>query len=223
MIAPNKIIRSNRKTLSICVTAEGQVIVRAPKQLSLDRIESFVLSKQKWLEKHVKRNVENSVALPRKSLDGYTFPLLGKECTVRLCEIKKPFFDEVEYKLYLPFEESEKEYGRIKKWLKSYAKSVILPLVERRAKQMKAAFTSLSITQAKTRWGSCSGKNRLNFSFRLIYTPLAVVDYVVVHELSHVFHKNHSAAFWNTVKTFCPEYKALRAYLKQKNTLMTLF
>jgi predicted metal-dependent hydrolase len=73
---------------------------------------------------------------------------------------------------------------------------------------------SMRITGAKTRWGSCSGKNSINFSWRLIMAPDDVIDYVVVHELAHIRQHNHSPAFWAVVAKYMPDYKARRDGLK---------
>ncbi len=72
----------------------------------------------------------------------------------------------------------------------------------------------ISITGAKTRHGSCSGKNRLSFSYRLMRYPDAAIDYVVVHELAHIRHKNHGEAFYRLVESILPDYAARRALLK---------
>ncbi|MDR1439144.1 MAG: M48 family metallopeptidase [Clostridiales bacterium] len=73
---------------------------------------------------------------------------------------------------------------------------------------------SVRITGAKTRWGSCSGKNSVNFSWRLIMAPNDVIDYVVIHELAHIRQHNHSAAFWSVVAAYMPDYRSRRAGLK---------
>jgi len=72
----------------------------------------------------------------------------------------------------------------------------------------------LRITNARKRWGSCSVKGNLNFTWRLIMAPLQVIDYVVVHELVHIKEKNHSKNFWNHVSSYLPDYKQKRKELK---------
>ena len=74
--------------------------------------------------------------------------------------------------------------------------------------------TGLTITSAKTRFGSCSGKNRLSFSWRLMAYPEEAIDYVVVHELAHIRHKNHGPQFYALVANFLPDWKTRRALLR---------
>lgn len=99
-------------------------------------------------------------------------------------------------------------------YLKSIAKSVILPKVELYSRIMGVYPASVSINKAKTRYGSCSGKGRINFSCRVMKFPDEAIDYVVVHELAHLKHLNHSKDFWSFVGKFIPDYKERKKLLK---------
>jgi len=81
---------------------------------------------------------------------------------------------------------------------------------------------SVRITSAKTRWGSCSGKNNLNFTYRLSMAPLSAVEYVVVHELMHTRIKNHSPQFWHAVEAVLPHWKKERVWLRKNGLKLTL-
>lgn len=83
-------------------------------------------------------------------------------------------------------------------------------------------YTSVTIRDQKTRWGSCSSRGTLSFNYRLIFAPPAVLDYVVVHELCHLTHMNHSKEFWNLVGTVMPDYKTHRKWLKEHGGELTL-
>jgi len=80
----------------------------------------------------------------------------------------------------------------------------------------------ITIRDQKTRWGSCSSKGTLSFNWRLMLAPPAVLDYVIVHELCHLTHMNHSPAFWQAVESVCPEYRSLRKWLKDHGNELTL-
>ena len=73
----------------------------------------------------------------------------------------------------------------------------------------------ITIRDQKTRWGSCSAKGTLSFNWRLMLAPPAVLDYVVVHELCHLTHMDHSPAFWQAVAAVCPDYRIHRKWLKE--------
>lgn len=83
-------------------------------------------------------------------------------------------------------------------------------------------FTSITVRDQKTRWGSCSSRGTLSFNYRLIFAPSTVLDYVVVHELCHLTHMNHSKDFWNMVGTILPDYKSCRKWLRDHGHELTL-
>ncbi|MDR0857877.1 MAG: M48 family metallopeptidase [Oscillospiraceae bacterium] len=82
------------------------------------------------------------------------------------------------------------------------------------AEQMSVSPIAVKTSNAKTRWGSCSHDNRINLNWRLLLCPPEVCDYLIIHELSHITHKNHSAEFWARVAEFCPDCKSRRKWLK---------
>ncbi len=101
------------------------------------------------------------------------------------------------------------------KFLSEKAAEVLPERCEYFASIMGVCYTGIKITSAKTRWGSCSGKNSLCFSCRLMLMPKIAQDYVVVHELAHIVRKDHSRKFWEIVHSVMPDYKARRILLKQ--------
>lgn len=83
-------------------------------------------------------------------------------------------------------------------------------------------YTSITVRNQKTRWGSCSSNGTLSFNYRLLFAPPKVLDYVVVHELCHLTHMNHSKDFWNMVASVMPEYKEYKNWLKDHGRELTL-
>jgi len=104
--------------------------------------------------------------------------------------------------------------------LKRKARAMIMPLVEEYADLMGVTYGTVSIRAQKTRWGSCSSKGNLNFNCLLALCPEGVMRYVVVHELSHRRHMNHSKAFWSMVEEYMPDYKEQKLYLKRNGDLL---
>lgn len=98
--------------------------------------------------------------------------------------------------------------------LRKRAKEVLPPKVERFAKIMGLKYGRITITSAKTRFGSCSSKGNISFSYRLMLYPEEAIDYVVVHELAHLIEMNHSPAFYKVVASVLPDYKARIKLLK---------
>ncbi len=213
-------MRSRRKTLSVSVDVFGRVTVRAPLGCPESYIAAFLREKDAWIRRQREKALRSEIRLPSGNLDGYRFLLMGKECAIRLYGGARIRFDEPSGTVFLPSEHAEE---RLVGWLKKNAKRIFGSIASRRAAEMGASYPSLTVTSAKTRWGSCSYNNALHFSFRLLYAPVPVIDYVVVHELAHTFHKNHGRAFWRTVEKFVPDWRAKRDWLKEKTMLMEIF
>ena len=114
---------------------------------------------------------------------------------------------------------------RAKYTLKEYKEKALKKISERvefYAQKEGYSYGKVRITSAKKRWGSCSATNDLNFTWRLFLAPDSVLDYVVVHELAHTIHKNHSKAFWNEVERVLPNWKKQRQWLRDKGFTLTM-
>ena len=157
------------------------------------------------------------MALPSENLDGYAFLLLGKTRKIRLCDEKTVRIQGDE--LFVPNERSRE---RLLAWLKENAKRILTQVTQEKAKEMGVAVSAVRISSAKTRWGSCSAENAIRYSFRLLYAPKEVIEYVAVHELAHIKHKNHSPLFWAEVAKYCPNWREYRLWLKQHGALMEI-
>ena len=220
MIQPDEIIRSRRKTLAISVDPFGRLIVRAPLTCSMERIFTFISEKERWILRKQAQAKGTGMRLPPENLNGYEFLLLGKNCRIVLTDSRYVRFDEGSYTIYLP---SKNARARLVKWLKENGKRIFTTVTERKARQMGVAFQSVEISSAKGKWGSCSFDNKIRYTFRLIYAPKEVIEYVVVHELAHTKHKDHSKAFWDFVQAFVPDWREKRKWLKTHGVLMEIF
>ncbi len=167
-----RIIRSDRKTLSLEITSDAKLIIRAPKRCPTPYIQSFAESKSNWIDSHMeKQRLRAASRVP-----------LSEETAAELTD---------------------------------RAKREIPPLVEKYAGIMGLKPAGIKITKAERRFGSCSAKNRLCFSFRLMQYPSEAVEYVVVHELAHIVHRNHGKDFYALIGSVLPDYKERDRLLKK--------
>ena len=90
------------------------------------------------------------------------------------------------------------------------------------ASQLGFQYKKIRIGSAATRWGSCSSSGALSFTWRLVMAPMAIIDYVIIHELVHTVEHNHGRAFWDKVKTILPDFKPRMAWLKANGALLRL-
>lgn len=217
MVQPDEIIYSKRKTLSISVDGFGRLVVRAPLTCSKERIFAFLSAKEGWIRKQQSQRKGVGISLPPENLHGYRLLLLGRYHDILLADVKEVRFDGEARRIFLPQNNARQ---RLLKWLKDNAKRILLETTERTAKTMGVRFSTVSVNSAKSHWGVCSGKNDIRYSFRLLYAPKEVIEYVVTHELAHTKYKNHSAAFWREVEKYQPDWKEKRRWLKLYGGLM---
>lgn len=213
-----QVVRSNRKSVALVIDNEANLIVRAPLSMSDEDIETFVKKKKRWInEKQQQVAVFGEKHPPVVVETGESVMFLGSSYA-----IIKDTVDDVAVsgnELVVP-----EDYDRdnLIAWLKEQALQTITERVNLYSNIMGVTPGTVKLSEAKARWGSCSTKNNLNFAWRLVMCPLSVIDYVVVHELSHITYKNHSSAFWARVKTVLPNYEDDQDWLKVNRKLMDI-
>lgn len=218
----NKIVRTKRRTLAIEITRDARLIVRAPRRMPRETIDSFVEKKRGWIEKK-KREAREKLpsAAPKRFENGERFLYLGWSYSLRIVENgETPLsFDDG-----FTLSENRRTDARslFVEWYKTRAKEVIHNRLAHFSGLSGIDFTLFRITSAQKRWGSCNSRGNVHFSYRLIMAPLPVVDYVVVHELVHIEEKNHSSRFWQKVERILPDYRDRRAWLRNNGSLLVL-
>ena len=220
MVQPDQIIRSNRKTLSISVDSFGKLTVRAPMRCGQERIFAFLQEKESWIKKQQAAKAACAIQLPPENLEGYTLLVLGRKYVISLIDGTKIGLNNEAGILYLPKKSTK---TRLVRWLKENAERILSSVTAQTAARMRTTYRSVSIKSTRSRWGCCTYENDIQYSFRLLFAPKEVVEYVAIHELAHTKHKNHSKLFWAEVSKYCPDWKAKRDWLKQHSALMHVF
>ena len=105
-------------------------------------------------------------------------------------------------------------HSSLKKWYKKKFREVAIPRLTYFADQYNLSVNQVRIKEQKTLWGSCSSRNNINLNYLLIMAPMNVIDYVIIHELAHTIHRNHSSHFWKTVESMMPNFKEAKTWLK---------
>lgn len=203
-----------RKTTAIHILPDGQVEVRAPRGVPINILRKFVNEYEDWI---IKRQAVLADRDNKKELFEQNGPdtvrFLGKECRIEKWEEKRVTFDGET--LFVPQDVPFSSWKQsVIKIYKKLALQFIKPRVDYFANIMGVTPSAVKISSAVHRWGSCSGRGNLNFSWRLIMAPQENVDYVVVHELAHLKEFNHSDKFWKIVSHVLPDYKKREKLLK---------
>jgi len=123
-------------------------------------------------------------------------------------------FDGKIFHIYLTSKEDDPS-ALITDWLKTKSDEVLREKTKNWAEKIGVEYNQIFVKDQQTVWGSCSSKKNLNFSYRIIKMPLAVQDYLIIHELCHLSYMNHSAEYWQLVAQFCPDHKLHRRWLNE--------
>lgn len=208
--------RSKRKTIALYIRDSG-VEVRAPLKAPKRDIDKFVLSKEKWIKDKLIQLNERVERRENFTLNyGDTALYLGKEYPITARCGNYVGFDDDAGQFYIPPNLSPEHIkAAMIQIYKILAKRNLTDKVIEYSKIMSVTPIAVKINNAKTRWGSCSDKKSLNFSWYLIMADDDVVDYVVVHELAHFTNMDHSKQFWATVAGVIPDYKERQKRLKE--------
>lgn len=217
----DKLVKSKRKTIALQINSEGHFIVRAPFYATNEEIVRFIKKHINWvLKTKEKIKQRNSQFKKIEFSEGEEFPFLGNFYKlVTRDEIEEPLTFNNGFFLNRTFLTKAKEV--FLNWYKKTAHQIIKERLDFYSKLTGLTYNSIKINSAKKRWGSCSSKNNLNFSWYLILTPPSCIDYVVVHELVHTLIKNHSKNFWKKVKEIYPHYEKDRKFLREKAVIYT--
>ena len=208
MEIPYRLIRSNRRTLSLTVESGGALVAHAPLHMPLRQIEAFIEEKRAWIER--KRAEAPSRPAPFVPRDGARLPWLGGE--LRLAFSGLPLCVDFDGWLLMPC--GGDALVRLRDWRKRRAAEVLTPRVRLWERRMGLQVKSIRYTAAKRRWGSMRADGCLRLNAALMHCPMELSDYVIVHELAHLPHPDHSPAFHALVRATLPHADALRARMR---------
>lgn len=213
--------RAKHLLLHIDCNAALEVVVPFRRKITLKQIEKFLLEKRCW----ILRNLQKAEEIARKASRRRNFLLfLGREVPIEIIESKRKRATAIprtgKLIVKIPIGRKELVAKAIQRFYKKHASKIITHLAEKKAREMNVSFSHISVRSQKTLWGSCSPRKVLSFNWRLIAAPQVVVEYIIVHELAHLKHRNHSKAFWRTVQKYCPEYKKHERWLRKNGDLI---
>jgi predicted metal-dependent hydrolase len=211
-------VRPSQRRISLSIDERG-LRVGLPRGVPLTEVDSFIRRHGEWvltkLDEYAGRQVQRNLSL----YDGQRLPVLGNEVVLRIGQGNNRFrwYDTL---LELLPRSGAQSSTDIEKLTRRALQTKALEVFSQRMKHFGALggfdLPPLSLTAARTRWGSCSRDTGIRLNWRLIHLPMELVDYVVCHELSHLRQMNHSPRFWAEVERICPDWQTRRAELKQR-------
>ena len=222
---PFVIQRSPRRTLVISVNERGDVKVSAPFRLSQREIEAFIKKKMFWIRTKVEHAQKSHQILREKKFDhDHEFFFLGEKYKLQVTkkEVKRVNVEfhqnqwNVDVPVAMPLEEREKEIrSKLVQWYRREAEEILGSRIFQHSRQMGVEPKEVAIRTQKRMWGNCHHrKQRIHLNWQVIFCPLRVIDYVIVHELCHLTVPNHSKRFWKQVQKFWPHFREDRKWLR---------
>lgn len=195
-----------------------QVQLIKPLKASMDDIQRFLKKSEGWLKKiNVTENKKHNFC------DGAEIPIFGQIYKLVYHYAEKPKIIHGENVLNIYGFDPIIIPGMVKDWLRNYIYQFVCELSHELAARVGKQVGTITVKDVHTRWGSCSSTGNLTYSWRLVFAPQEVTEYVCAHEVAHLIEMNHSPAFWKIVESLCPDYKNLKQWLKAKGKSLFLY
>jgi predicted metal-dependent hydrolase len=208
-----RVIRSKRRSICLEMTAQSQLVIRAPVGVSNDAIRVLVESRKEWIDR-ARARMKSRVRFERTYGDGESFLHLGKEYPLSLVDsaavplqFADGFFLDRCYRCI--------GSRLFTAWYRGQAQAFFHERLSFLSSRLGLIHAGWALSDARSRWGCCTSEGMILLSWRLIMAPPAVIDYVVIHELIHLKHRNHGRRFYHYMQQILPEYEVSQQWLKK--------
>ena len=221
---PYLIRRSRRRgTVSVAVEPSGQVVLTAPAVTTVERLDRVVRQKARWIVERTRRTGALPLPTAREFISGETLLYLGKHYRLRVIPaaearpvrlVRGWIVVTTSKRLGGPARSSDVR-KQLVIWYRSHSLDQLRERTRAWSTRLRIRPPDIHVRDPQRRWGSCDASGDLRFSWRIVQAPPRHVDYVVVHELVHLIHRNHTPQFWSDVGRYIPDYEALRGHLRE--------
>lgn len=207
--------RRQRRTVGLKITQTG-LVIHAPKRISQSQLEDIIVQKADWVLRKLASVTANRIPEIQWQ-HGEQLLFLGNAITLTIehnARSKAVEYEPGVLQLAMPNQDEMLIARKVVQWYKKQAITDFTRRLEIFSSKLGVKFTSLTLSNAASRWGSCNSKKEIRLNWRLLQAPPHIINYVVCHELAHIKEMNHSANFWATVASIFPDYKAAEKELK---------
>lgn len=224
MIKPDKVKLTNRKNISIKIDRKGKLIVSAPKNADLDKVFNFVKQKEKWITEK-QTQILSTLNLNNDLINYEEVLFLGKKYPVIFIKNQTEIVL-TETALCVPTSlnfSRERIIKQLKQFYISNAEVILIDRAKELLKYLNLSCKSISIINSKAKWGMCDSNKNIYLNYKLMFLSHNLIDYVILHEITHLIELNHSQNFYNELKKVLPNYKQYQQKLKKCGFLLNLF
>ncbi len=212
---------ARRETVSVAVDPSGRVVLTAPEATPVERLDRVVRQKAKWIVERVRHGERLTRPAVREFVSGETLLYLGRHYRLRVVDAPTVTPARLERGwLVVTAKHGHEDRTRLVRaaliaWYRSRAKTQLRERTERWADRMHLHPNGVLVRDPQRRWGSCDPAGTLRFSWRVVQATPRLIEYVIAHELTHLWHTHHTAAFWAALGRIMPDYEARRADLRR--------
>lgn len=205
-------VRYSNKARHFSIRIKGHIPELVLPNSDINTAHKFLLEKESWIRRKLhlskKAQVKQNV-----------IPIFGKEYNIKY--IDADYYDvRIEGDDLEIYSSKSHHKKTLLKYLKDKIEKEIKPIVHDISETYNLPFSKIRIMNNKTKWGSCSSHGILSFHWRMIFAPKNILHYLIIHEMCHIKHMNHSKDFWNMVESMDSDYKASRLWLKRNGSLL---
>lgn len=216
-----KVIYSSRRTLSICISPDNGIVVRAPHRASEKKIEQFVSEKAGWIRKHVENN-SNLIRLNqgKRYIDGESHLFMGKENVLKINHSQQIYVSHYDNIIEAGVNGAASNMIKplLDNWYMQKAREIFPEKTDeilRKFSSYNFSPSSLVVRSLRSRWGSCNSEGKITLSSELIKLDQVFLEYVIIHELCHLKYHHHGKDYYRLLKELFPNYKAVRKELRK--------
>lgn len=211
---PCELIQNKGKNVSLSVYPNNRIVIRYPKRVSQKFILEFLEERKSWVKERYNKNKAHN---PKKTefADGEILPLFGVNRKISHSLTEKTELTEKSFILNTKgLRSTQGKTKRALKFLKEELENRSIPLIEHQIKVIGTKRYSFAIKSMRSLWGSCSPRNKITLNLALIFCPEFVLQYVILHEVSHTKEHNHSKRFWSLLASLDPDYEIAEKWIK---------
>ena len=215
-----------KKTISLQVK-NNKLIIKTPRSVSKKNLDDLIKRKQNWIKQRAILNFEEQNLKNREFIDNEKFYYRGNEYCLSLILGRKEAV-KIEGSLLVVSYVDDKSIGRgtikrlLEDWYLKESIKILKARTEELAQQMRVQPYGITVKNYESKWGSCTTNNKISYNWRIIMAPDHIVDYLIVHELSHIIEPNHSKNFWYHVGNYCEDFQKKRKWLRENGHKLVL-
>ncbi len=215
--------KKGRRRITAFVFPDNRIEIRAPWNASDAAVAAFVRAAEPWIRRKIEKNRRRPKVNPLAGVHGEKIPWMGREIELHVRPgNKRSVLSETALVVHASTDAAARK--KLAGFYSKKAETVFADSIARLAPLVGRTPSRFSVRGMKSRWGSCSHKGSLSLNWKILAAPAHVIDYLVVHELCHLVHPNHSKSFWKEVERVFPDYQAAEKYLKENGpAILTRF